>query len=429
MELFEYDNHFDERINSYKCNFFHMHLEGDSPVLNNGLTNGIPLRDYASFIHEYVHYIQQITTPYGLKYSSFFNNKHLLYREFINSQQTINLPVRLGKVPEPARKMEEELGGKDGSKFFNKGNIDDIEINPQDIISAKQEDIAVNIGVYDFENNRAFENGFQFGYWCVIESMAHMVQSLINPELFHSVVPYESAQLICRKMRPDLKDDVRFLISVCYTSLYFNNPGHAFFEILESIPQGGENGVSLYQRYMRDYSRVFKGNEMPNYRMMHMLMDDFAHKLGVLVGAELIYYKDVFDHCKRESSRGDSLFLKIIYEGDMHNIDNLREILKFYGYPAIDSCLNDIVVPYNFVTRRPYLETASLISLELVINRFEEKGGYKHCLRFPICDRDRENDAVEEFCANRQWRKANDCLFKGGMHYWQWEGKQINSSD
>ena len=67
MELFEYDNHFDARINSYKCNFFHMNLEGKSPINNNGTFNKVSLRDYASFIHEYIHYIQQITTPYGLK--------------------------------------------------------------------------------------------------------------------------------------------------------------------------------------------------------------------------------------------------------------------------------------------------------------------------------------------------------------------------
>lgn len=90
MELFEYDNHFEERINSYKCNFFHMNLEGKTSINNGGTFNKISLRDYASFIHEYVHYIQQITTPYGLKHSSYFNNKYLLYREFINSQEEVN---------------------------------------------------------------------------------------------------------------------------------------------------------------------------------------------------------------------------------------------------------------------------------------------------------------------------------------------------
>ena len=426
MELFEYDNHFDARINSYKCNFFHMNLEGKSPINNNGTFNKVSLRDYASFIHEYIHYIQQITTPYGLKYSSYFNNKYLLYREFINSQEKLELPIELNEVIEPANKMEKELGHKNGSKFFNKGNVHDIEVNFQDVVSAEKEDTAVNIGVYDFENERVFNDGFKFGYWCVIESMAHMVQSLVNPELFHSKIPYHSAQLVCRKIRPDLESDIRLLISVCYVSLYFNNPGYAFFEILKGIPEGGENGVELYRRYMRDYSRKFQGQEMPNYRMMHIMMDDFVHKLGALVGDELVYYKDVFGSCKRESSKGDSFFLNMLYSGDLRNIEDLCKILNYYGYPAIDSSDYDIVVPYNFTTRRPYVETASLISLELLIHRFEEKEGNKVCLRFPVCNRNRENDAIEEFCEAQQWLKEKACLFKAGLHYWQWEEKQFD---
>ena len=427
MELFEYDHHLGERINSYKCNFFHIYLEGESPINNNGSFNKVPLRDYASFIHEYVHYIQQITTPYGLKYSIFFNNKYLLYRGYIDSLNFIELPLKLNEVIEPANKMEEELGHKNGSKFYNKGSIGDIEINPQDIELAKREDKAVNISVYDFENERIISDDFQFGYWCVVESMAHMVQSLVNPNLFHAKIPYKSAQLICDKIRPDLKGDVKLLISVCYVSLYFNNPGYAFFEVLNSIPRGGENGVELFRRYMRDYSRTFKGQEMPNYRMMHIMMDDFAHKLGALVGNQLMYYKDVFGSCKRESSKGDSFFLNMLYLGDISKIDDLCKVLYYYGYPAIDSCSDDIVVPHNFTTKKLYLETASLISLELLINRFEEKEGNKTCLRFPICNRNRENDKIDEFCEVQQWLKEKACLFTGGLSYWKWKNKQFNS--
>lgn len=253
-----------------------------------------------------------------------------------------------------------------------------------------------------------------------------MVQSLVNPNLFHSKIPYQSVQLICNKIRPYLKNDIKLLISVCYIVLYFNNPGYAFFEILKKIPQDGENGVELYKRYMRDYSRRFQGREMPNYRMMHIMMDDFVHKLGALVGDQLVYYKDVFDSCKREFSKGDSFFLNILYACDLSNISDLCKVLNYYRYPAIDSSDYDIVVPYNFTTRRPYVETASLISLELLIHRFEEKNENKICLRYPICNRNRENDIIEEFCGTQQWLKEKVCLFKGGLHYWQWRDKRFN---
>lgn len=427
MELFENGNHLDERMNSYKCNFFHMFLEGESPIINGGY-NKIPLRDYASFIHEYVHYIQQITTPYGLKYSTYFIKNLLIYRESINSsQKEINLPFRL-KVNEPTKQIEVELANKNGSESFAKGNINDIEINNNDVKLAKQQQSAVNIGVYDFENDRAFNEGFQFGYWCVIESMAHMVQSLINPELNHRIVPYRTAQLVCSKIRPDLRDDTKLLISICYVSLYFDNPGHAFFEILDSIPQGGEKGVELYKRYMIKYKRRFRNKKMDNHEMMNIIMNEFVIILGALVGNNLIYYKNVLNNCKLESSKGDSLFLRMIYYEDISNIDRLSEIISFYGYPAIDSSKSsDIVVPFDQETERPYLEHSSLISLELLINRFKEKSGNKVCLRFQICNRNRDNDIIEEFCAEQQWLKEKTCLFKAGLQYWGWEDKQFNS--
>lgn len=401
-----------------------MYLSGDSPI-RNGRFVKVGLRDYASFIHEYVHYIQQITTPYGLKYSSYFNNMYLLYRNHVDSKVEVILPICMDGVVEPMKQMEKELGDKNGSRFFSKGNVDDIEIKEQDINLAKKEDTAVNIGVYDFENDRAFEEGFGFGYWCVIESMAHLVQSLVNPELYHATVPYDSARLVCTKVRPDLADDTRLLISVCYISLFFNNPGSAFFEILMSVPQKGENGVDLFKRYMRNYSRVFQGQEMHNYRMMYIMMDDFVHRLEALIGTEMMYYNRVFENCKMESSIGDSLFLNMVYYEDFKDVRCINDLLNFYGYPAIDSLHEDIVVPIDPSTLRPYKETASLVSLELLIDRFEGNSEKKKCLRFSKCNRDRRNNIIELHCVSKQWLKTKDCLFKSGLHYFQWENKKF----
>jgi len=81
MEFYEYDSNIEERISRYKGNYFHIYLDGKSPISYAGFKK-VSKRDYASFIHEYVHYIQHITTPYGIKYSGFFNN-YLLNKALI----------------------------------------------------------------------------------------------------------------------------------------------------------------------------------------------------------------------------------------------------------------------------------------------------------------------------------------------------------
>ena len=76
--------------------------------------------------------------------------------------------------------------------------------------------------------------------------MAHLIQSLINPDLKHPTIPYKSAQLICKKIRPDILDNTKLLISICYISLYFNNLGLAFYNLLKEVDVN-DNGVELYK--------------------------------------------------------------------------------------------------------------------------------------------------------------------------------------
>ena len=81
------------------------------------------------------------------------------------------------------------FNGVKGSRTCNY-NIDAIEISDKEISIAKKNKKAVKIGIYDFENGLAIENGFYFGYMCIIESMAHLIQSFINDELYHATIPY-----------------------------------------------------------------------------------------------------------------------------------------------------------------------------------------------------------------------------------------------
>lgn len=427
MSRVDHESIIEGRLSKYESSFFHIYLDGESPISNRGFQQ-VSERDYASFVHEYIHYIQHITTPYGLKYNSYFTYSLLLLREFIDSNNTISTPVKLEEVIQARKQFESELKDKNGCRNFSKGTVSDIEIKADDVLDAKVNDTAVNIGVYDFENHRVFEKGFGFGYWCVIESMAHLVQSLINPELFHSEVPYRAAQLICNKIRPDLKDDKKLLISICYTSLFFNNPGHAFFDILKSAKKD-ENGLLLFQSYMRDYSRVFQGQQMPNYRMMHLLMDKFLNHLDALLGNDSVYMKEVIENLKYESSSGNSLLLELLYNVDLSKSENLNKLIAFYGRPAIDSKNQDVVIPFNNNANVYYAETSALLSLELILARLKSEAPDTTCIRYPICDRvTKENgmQLIDENCAGTQWQKQLSCIFTVGLSYWRMSNKNFD---
>lgn len=424
MSNTDYDSLIQGRTNKYEIRFFHMYLIGDSPV-RNGELKLVSKRDYASFIHEYIHYLQQITTPYGLKTNWYFLNSLLLYRGYVDSNTTLSLPVP-DEANEAEAEFRKELHAKAGNNSYQDAIVDAVNVDLSDIETARINDTAVNIGVYDFTLQRALNNGFNFGYACVMESMAHLVQSLFNSELYHSEVPYQAAQLICNEIRPDISENKKLLISICYISLFFDNPGVAFFDILLSVDQN-EHGISLFRKYMTQYSRTFKGVQMTHAKMMEILMDNFIERLEVLLGYRPVHLEKVIDNCKYEAMVGDSTLLRFIYERDLSKLADLDELLNFYSYPAIDSGDNDLVVPLGR-NGKPLTETGVLLSLELIHARLKEENGEKECIRFPICNRlsrSKNIDLIDENCAETQWNKRIPCLFTGGVNYWKLADKKF----
>lgn len=413
------------RQNKYECNFFHMIVEGcdfkESP-------EEMSIEHLGSFIHEYIHYLQQITTPFGLSFCHHFIKKYILYRDHINRHDPVELPLRLDADYSFVDYAENLLGARNGTVNYSKGRVDRVIVESRNIDEAKKSRTAVNIGVVDDELGRTYENGFDFGYTCVIESMAHLIQSLVNPDVLELNLPikYRAAQMICREYCPEIAEDIKMLISLCYTALYFDNPGAAFFTMIDyANAYPGENGIEIYKRIMRDHPRKYKGEEMPAYRMMHRMIDEFIINLSALIGHDLDYYRDVFENCKREASRGESKLLEIIYNRDISSKESIAELTRFFGIPCVDSKRVEPIVP-SF-SEAAFLETSCLLSMETLVKRFEEKEGRVICSRFDRCELfDYKKRVTSQECVDGcQWQKTENCFFTSGLKHWGWENKRF----
>ena len=76
------------------------------------------------------------------------------------------MPLELWKDHKGLMRFIDFFNGVKGSRTCNY-NIDAIEISDKEISIAKKNKKAVKIGIYDFENGLAIENGFYFGYMCI----------------------------------------------------------------------------------------------------------------------------------------------------------------------------------------------------------------------------------------------------------------------
>lgn len=424
MSLFDYDI-LNGKCSKYETNHLHMYVD-DCIDLEN--LDNMTLSAYATFVHEYIHYIQHITSLYGIRMSDMYNRIFAKYRDYIRSNEEINIPLKLWETDEQINRFISHFNKIEGTKTID-FNISDIEIDERKIAIAEKKKTAVWIGCYDFENDKVDEHGFQFGHRCVIEGMAHVIQSIINNNVSHNIIPYHAVELVIGKIMPDIAHDKKIITSICL-SLLWSNPGVGFFKVLELFKQHPNwPGKDLYQSIIRNYAVSYKGEEMPFYRLLNKFSNDFKGSLEALIGTDLEYYSQVINNCISDCNKYHHRLIDILYDSDISDREVFKEeLLNHYGYPLIDG-ENQSVLPLKMEGGKisAYKESAILYGIELIMVRLLAYKKGKVCKRYPICSstmfiEDAKCDATEE-CLSSQWKKSEFCIFIETLRYFEIKDK------
>lgn len=422
-----------EKVSKYKTNHFHMIVDCDIQLPNVEEMND---SSFGTFIHEYVHYIQHITTLFGIRMCTMFHRISIIYRKYIEERKTVTLPLRISEIDKNCQAFIEHWGNVSGSKSCGH-NVDGVDITIEDIENAKVQNTAVKISSYDFENDRIYEKDIQFGYICVIESMAHLIQQcFVEENVNHPVVPYLSAEHIIHEIYPQIYNDKKLIASICFCALHWDNPGVGFFEVVE-IAKANPNldGIELYRHIARDYAIKNKEGVMPRFRLIQEFLEDFKLYLSLLLGTKLDYYQNVINSCIKEAGSSSSKLLEVIYNEDLNDRYKIFTILtNTYGYPFIEA-RNAVFLPnssFGNSPAKPYLETSVLVGWELLITRFLEEKENKACSRLPFCQAgiylQPEKCAVTEKCTNTPWLKKEVCIFTQCLKYFRFDNKTFEES-
>lgn len=423
MALFDIDI-LEGRTSKYETNHIHMIVDGNI---------SFPISDmnkyqYGTFFHEYIHYMQHMTTLFGVKICAMYNRMFVLYRDYITKHETIQLPLELWKSNKGLMNFVDFFNAVKGSRNCSY-NIDEVEISEEEILYARNSKKAVKIGVYDFENELAIEDGFHFGYMCIIESMAHLVQSLINSELNHSTIPYCAVELICKSIYSEILNDKKKMISICLCSLMFNNPGVAFFEIIEFSKKNATlNGYELYKKMLNNSLVTYRGKKIPVYKTLCIFLDDFKNSVCTAIGCNLDYYEEVIENCKKEITNKDCVLLDVLYNADISDNSIFSNVFeKVYGYPFIEA-ENLTIIPMDNSedSPKPYRETVSMIGLELIFKRMISYSNNTECRWFKKCNKARytPDDIITEECLCKQWQKEDECMMTVALEYFRIKNKK-----
>ena len=230
-------NDLDKILGFYEPGLLHLRVNTVEDIFNlNELIFDKP-ELFSTFLHEYIHFLQNITTTFGLFQTSFYINyiKDLNKSVLQDASNHFNTPVILN------------------DDFYSNTNLRLLNLycgenNPIDYIkydSYKEETIEFidndgnkfypwkcKIFYYDKKGN--YRN-FHFGATCIKEYIAHAIQSDYQLNISHPDVPYLVAELIIQKEYPEIGNNKRMMIALCDVSLMAYDPARQFLSILKLL--------------------------------------------------------------------------------------------------------------------------------------------------------------------------------------------------
>jgi len=415
MTLFE-----GEQNGRYETDHLHMILNEHIDFSEEGLGDD---KSYSIFVHEYVHYYQHFATLYGSQFCKMANMLFIETRAYLENVEEIVLPFGIWEHHEGIAHYRELIKAVCGSKSCSH-IVGDIEIDSREIRIAEEEKKAVKIGVYDYTEDEAYEDGFQFGYCCIIESMAHMIQKMIYPEVEHNQVPYEAVEIICDYFYPEIKNDPCQMVTICMCALMFDNPGVGFFTVIDYAKQHlNLKGVDLFKEFIQTSSVTYKENHCSMSYIGQDMLDEYKNALQTVCGCSLKYYNKVVDSFIQDFQTGICGLLMWLYSGDIKDRKKFMALVDAYGLPYIESP-EMTILPRNSETGRPYLETAALLGFELIFRRLQKIDG-DECPMYRVCRKGRYTEAsnVDELCGKEQWKKDCECLMVRALKYYKLKDK------
>jgi hypothetical protein len=186
-----------------------------------------------TFYHEYVHFLQDITTTYGLWniYRIVDLQKAINKKIFENNSNTFKLPViKLDKITETNIDLS-------GIYYGDSPTVDegfDIIITKIDSVedgTIPGFEYVPNI-VVTANNGFNKDCNFNFGAYCLQESMAYLIEDQLFDKNITPQSPYKTVELVVDFIYPEIAKNKRNLIYMCDAALNVDHPGKFFYDVI-----------------------------------------------------------------------------------------------------------------------------------------------------------------------------------------------------
>ena len=210
--------------------FFEMYLKIDGEIDLNKLTE----KDFSLFFHEYIHFLQDITTTYGLTTCYAYGEyvQSVVNDIYARGQQTFEVPYIYDNNKDNIRLNEQVQKVTLGDWDTNIETLDNVNVFVEDFkLEFGKEQNLPSIPTVCIQANE--DDIISFGASAIKESIAYIMERCCYKEYEESdEFPYSSAEKVASSIFPEFGQRILNVLALADCSLMFSNPGHIFVDML-----------------------------------------------------------------------------------------------------------------------------------------------------------------------------------------------------
>lgn len=392
----------------------------------------------ATWFHEYLHFLQDISTTFGLMHiTHVVEYMKFCALEIQNSEKNFEVPIHakysnLHTVYQNSLLVPEYVGTTTHTLFYEINSI------TSDLLAVKiSGDLFVNVDsiILNITVNAQMKT-VKFGSLAIIESMAFLIEKSCFPSNnLISEFPYLTAKKVVNHIYPEFGFDDLNIIALCDSSLRSFNPGNNFY--LSLIKMKKETWLPNKPEEVYEYcSSVEKINyyEFTNLDEVHVFMKNEAIKSLTAYFTDK-EFKDIkkwisiiIEDINLIRKNNPYFFLEIAKGGFGRNNQAFLKILSTIGTPLILNLNGEATFyhpqqnSFNFNT---YLMGA-LAEIFKVFNTGESKCGLYHACK-ENCHDQNIPDCTNSKCLDSPWDKVKEsdalCPYAQFWYVWKLSGK------
>lgn len=409
----------------YEPGFIHLNIKTDDNLdkLNDFLNADFKEEWGATFLHEYIHFLQDLTTPHGL-----LNFIHQI--EFLKNanKEILNLNQNAFIVPiEPDNKHNILANGRLLNIYYGVNRTDHAAHSADKItyekytsepqlVELKDDD---SIGVKMFFVHYVDENAkspvkCHFGSRQIKESMAHIIQRQydLDSTKNHPDNPYRLVNIILENELIDFNITDEFAIALCDASLFSYNPAQLFFSTIDRLKkdnrQSFKSTKEIYDYILSEYkAETLEGETKTLIELYHSNIK-IAKKqfndtsIAAVYEPNRVWFSKILDRAQILRTQKIDFFTSLVEtDGTLSKV--FEEIWTSLGTPFLTneefkgSFLPPSNIP-NIVEIKPYFPKV-FKSIKVTYM------GKKQCHMYKLCVAAKP-DITNNLCKTEPWKRT-----------------------